>query len=88
MKSSKTTLKNLNDNLNYLEWYIDSENSDVIEGCKKQVQDLEKIINELIKETALLNKALKLMDETHEMTLSRLTTVSRIATVRGKAKRD
>jgi len=50
MKSSKTTLENLNNNLNYLEWYIDSEHSNVVEGCKKQVQDLEKIINELIKE--------------------------------------
>ena len=59
MKSSKTTLENLNNNLNYLEWYIDSENSDVIEGCKKQVQDLEKIINELIKETVQLNKKIK-----------------------------
>lgn len=59
MKSSKTTLENLNNNLNYLEWYIDSECSDVVEGCKKQVQDLEKIINELIKETVQLNKKIK-----------------------------
>ena len=58
MKSSKTTLENLNNNLNYLEWYVENEHSGAVEDCKKQVQDLEKIINELIKETVQLNKRL------------------------------
>lgn len=73
MKSSKTTLENLNNNLNYLEWYIDDEHSDIVKGCKKQVQDLEKTINELIKKTVMLDKALTLMDETHKMTVNRIT---------------
>ena len=87
MKSSKETLENLYNNLNYLEWYVEDKHSEAVEDCKKHVQDLEQIINELIGETVELNKALKLMDETHEMTLSRLKTVSRIATARGKQKR-
>ena len=58
MKSSKTTLGNLNNNLNYLEWYVENEHLGAVEDCKKYVQDLEKIINELIKETVQLNKRL------------------------------
>lgn len=58
MKSSKETLEKLNSNLDYLEWYVENEHLIAVERCKKQVQDLEKIINELIKETVQLNKRL------------------------------
>ena len=87
MISSKEVLKTLNHDLLYLEWHCNDSETRVVENCIKHVGYLEKIISELIGETVDLNKALKLMDETHEMTLSRLTTVSRISTARGKQKR-
>lgn len=88
MKSSKETLKNLKANLDYLsEQQNNMQNYYIVEQVQESVYDLEQIINELIGETVELNKALKLEDELHEMTLSRLTTVSRIATARGKQKR-
>ena len=59
MKSSKEVLETLTNDLLYLEWHVNNGDTIVVENCIRHVGYLEKIINELIKETVDLNKALK-----------------------------
>jgi len=59
MISSKEVLETLNHDLLYLEWHVNKGDTIVVENCIRHVGYLEKIINELIKETVDLNKALK-----------------------------
>jgi len=59
MKSSKEVLETLTNDLLYLEWHVNNGDTIVVEDCIRHVGYLEKIINELIKETVDLNKALK-----------------------------
>ena len=59
MISSKEVLETLNHDLLYLEWHVNDGDTVVVENCIRHVGYLEKIINELIKETVDLNKALK-----------------------------
>jgi len=74
MKSSKDVLGELKDRLDYLsEQQNNMNNYYMVEQVQKSVDDLEEIINKLIGETVELNKALKLMDKTNAMTISRIT---------------
>ncbi len=59
MISSKEVLETLTNDLLYLEWHVNDGDTIVVENCIRHVGYLEKIINELIKETVDLNKALK-----------------------------
>ena len=59
MISSKEVLETLTNDLLYLEWHVNNGDTIVVENCIRHVGYLEKIINELIKETVDLNKALK-----------------------------
>jgi len=60
MKSSKETLKNLKDNLDYLSnQQHNMQNYYIVEQVQESVYDLEQIINELIKETVQLDKKIK-----------------------------
>ena len=59
MISSKEVLETLTNDLLYLEWHVNNGDTIVVEDCIRHVGYLEKIINELIKETVDLNKALK-----------------------------
>jgi hypothetical protein len=59
MISSKEVLETLTNDLLYLEWHVNNGDTIVVENCIRHVGYLEKIINELIKETVDLNKIIK-----------------------------
>jgi len=66
--SSRQVLEKLDNNLNYLYWHCtNDDDTSVIQDSIEQVSYLEKIINGLIGETVELDKALKLMGKTNEL---------------------